>query len=95
MDTTILFSFGARYVANPEMVPQLQVNFTWKGTDQGVLADTFGSGGTVVYLSPGIGFSIAANVQAFAFIQIPVYSHLDGIQLCPHCKGAAGVSYSC
>ncbi len=90
----VAVSFGARYVANPAIVPQLQVNFTWKGTDQGVLADTFGSGGTVVYLSPGLGFSIAANVQAFAFVQIPVYSRLDGIQLFPHWTGAAGVSYS-
>ena len=83
----VAVSVGARYVANPAIVPQLQVNFSRKGTDQGVLADTIGSGGTVVYLSPGLGFTIAANVQAFAFVQVPVYSRLDGIQLFPHWTG--------
>ena len=87
-------SLGVRYAANPKLVPQLQLNITRKSTDQGVLADTISTGGTVVYVSPGIGFSIAANVQAFALVQIPVYSRLDGIQLFPHWTGAAGVSYS-
>jgi hypothetical protein len=87
-------SFGARYVANPTLVPQLQVNVTYKSTDQGVLADTIGSGGTVVYLSPGIGASITANTQAYAFVQVPLYSRLDGIQLFPHWTASAGLSYA-
>ena len=46
-------SFGVRYEENPTIVPQLQFNITNKRTDQGVLADTISTGGTVVYLSPG------------------------------------------
>ena len=87
-------SFGARYAANPALVPQLQLNITHKSTDQGVLADTIGSGGTVVYLSPGIGASIAASVQVFAFVQVPLYSRLDGIQLFPHWTASAGITYA-
>jgi len=87
-------SFGVRYAANPEIVPQLQVNVTHKSTDQGVLADTISTGGTVVYLSPGVGASITHNLQVFGFVQFPVYSRLNGIQLFPHWTASVGVSYS-
>ena len=87
-------STGVRYAANPSFVPQLQLNVTHKSTDQGVLADTIGSGGTVVYLSPGFGASVAANVQVYAFMQVPLYSRLDGIQLFPHWTASAGASYA-
>jgi len=90
----VAVSFGARYAENPKIVPQLQVNITYKSPDQGVLADTISTGGTVVYLSPGIGATVADRVQVFAFVQIPLYSRLDGIQLFPHWTASAGVSYS-
>ncbi len=77
-------SFGVRYEENPTIVPQLQFNITNKRTDQGVLADTISTGGTVVYLSPGVSASITHTMQVFAFVQVPVYSNLTGYQLFPH-----------
>jgi len=87
-------SFGIRYAADPKIVPQLQVNITRKSTDQGVLADTISTGGTVVYLSPGISASITDKVGVYGFVQLPVYSRLDGYQLFPHWTGSAGVTYA-
>jgi hypothetical protein len=87
-------SFGIRYAADPKIVPQLQVNITRKSTDQGVLADTISTGGTVVYLSPGISASITDKVSVFGFVQLPVYSRLDGYQLFPHWTASAGVTYA-
>jgi hypothetical protein len=87
-------SFGLRYEENPTIVPQLQINITHKSTDQGVLADTIASGGTVVYVSPGVSASITHNVQVFAFVQVPLYSRLTGIQLFPHWTGSVGASYA-
>jgi len=87
-------SFGVRYEENPTIVPQLQFNITNKRTDQGVLADTISTGGTVVYLSPGLSVSVAHNVQVYAFLQLPIYSNLTGYQLFPHWTGSVGASYA-
>ena len=91
---TATVSFGARYEANPEFVPQLQVNVYHKGADQGALADNPDSAGTVAYLSPGATLNLVHNLQAFGFVQLPVYSNLVGIQLAPRWTASAGLSYA-
>ena len=91
---TTFVSFGARYEANPAIVPQLQVNISQKSADQGALADNPDSAGTVVYLSPGVTGTLSDHVRAFAFVQLPVASHLVGYQLAPRWTGSAGVSYA-
>jgi hypothetical protein len=90
---TATVSFGARYEANSDFVPQLQVNVYRKGADQGALADTTDTAGTVVNLSPGATFSVRQNLQVFGFAQVPVFSHLAGYQLAPRWTASAGVSY--
>ncbi|MEO8810277.1 MAG: transporter [Rhodanobacter sp.] len=85
-------SFGLRYEAHAAWVPQLQVNLFHKSADQGALADRADTEGTVAYLSPGISATLARGVQAYAFVQVPVYSHLHGYQLFPHWTGTAGIS---
>jgi hypothetical protein len=87
-------SFGLRYEANPTIVPQLQVNITRKSPDQGVLADTISTGGTVVYLSPGVSVGVMKSLQIYGFLQLPVYSKLDGYQLFPRWTATAGLSYA-
>lgn len=54
------------------------------------------TGGTVVYLSPGVGVSVsvAHNTQLFAVVQLPLYSRLTGYQLFPHWTASVGASYA-
>ncbi|MBS0320191.1 MAG: transporter [Proteobacteria bacterium] len=85
-------SGGLRYEANPDIVPQFQLNASYKSHDQGALADTEGSQGTVVYFSPGVTFTVAHNTQLYVFAQVPVYSNLDGYQLFPRWTATGGVS---
>ncbi len=85
-------SLGLRYEAHADWVPQLQLNLQHKSADQGALADVPDSAGTVAYLSPGISVTLAGHVQAYAFVQVPVYSRLSGYQLFPHWTGTLGVS---
>ncbi len=85
-------SFGLRYEAHANWVPQLQLNLQHKSADQGALADVPDTAGTVAYLSPGISATLARHLQAYAFVQVPVYSHLSGYQLFPHWTGTVGVS---
>jgi hypothetical protein len=87
-------SVGLRYEANPEIVPQVQINLSHKSSDQGALADTADSAGTVAYLSPGVTVSLMQNLQVYSFVQIPVYSRLQGFQLAPRWTASLGVSYA-
>lgn len=86
-------TLGLRYEASPDLVPQVQVNLTHKCADQGALADTADTAGTVAYLSPGIIGKIGAGLQAYAFIQLPIYSNLSGYQLFPHWTGTVGLAF--
>lgn len=85
-------SVGLRYEANPLQVPQLQVNIEHKGRDRGALADTDNSAGTAVYLSPGIALNPLPGLQIYGFVQLPLYSRLDGYQLFPRWTASLGVS---
>lgn len=85
-------SFGVRYEAHANWVPQLQLNLFHRTSDKGAFADTLNTAGTVAYLSPGISASLAKNLQFYAFVQVPVYSHLQGYQLFPHWTGTVGLS---
>jgi hypothetical protein len=88
------FGVGLRYEANPEWIPQVQLNLLHKSRDQGALADTADTVGTVVYISPGLTAQVTRKLHAYGVIQVPVYSNLDGYQLFPHWTGTAGLSYA-
>jgi hypothetical protein len=85
-------SVGLRYEAHANWVPQVQINWFHKSADQGALADRPDTEGTVAYLSPGISGSLSENLQVYAFVQVPVYSHLQGYQLFPGWTGTVGIS---
>ena len=90
---TASMSVGLRYEAHPGWVPQLQVNLLHKSADQGALADTTDTAGTVAYLSPGITLRVMDHLHVFGFAQVPVYSRLDGYQLFPRWTATVGGSY--
>ena len=87
-------SVGLRYEANPRWIPQLQLNVSRKNADQGALADTTDTAGTVAYLSPGLTAMLAGRTHLYAVLQVPVYSNLSGYQLFPHWTGTMVVSYA-
>ena len=86
-------SFGLRYEENADVIPQLQVNVQRKNADQGALADTTDTAGTVAYLSPGLTLKLQRRLHGYAVLQLPVYSNLSGYQLFPHWTGTMGLSY--
>ncbi len=87
-------SFGVRYEGNPQWVPQLQMNLLHKSVDQGALADIYSTAGYVAYVSPGLTAKVAGNLNAFGFVQLPVYSDLVGFQLFPRYTISVGASYA-
>jgi hypothetical protein len=88
------FSVGLRYEANPNWIPQVQLNVVHKSPDQGALADTTDTVGTVAYISPGLTVQVTHKLHAYGVIQVPIYSNLDGYQLFPHYTATAGMSYA-
>jgi hypothetical protein len=87
-------SFGVRYEANPRVIPQLQLNLYRKNADQGALADTTDTAGTVAFISPGVTMQVLHALHAYTILQVPVYSNLSGYQLFPHWTGTVGLSYA-
>jgi hypothetical protein len=87
-------SLGLRYEGSPRALPQLQFNLLHKSPDQGALADRTDTAGTVIYVSPGITVRALQQVYLFAFVQLPVYSKLDGYQLIPHWTATVGANYA-
>jgi hypothetical protein len=91
---TTTVSFGLRYAGSARWAPQLQMNLLHKSPDTGALADVQNSAGNVAYLSPGITAQLLASLHVFAFVQLPVYSNLYGIQLFPRWTASAGLTYA-
>jgi hypothetical protein len=85
-------TLGLRYEAGRDVVPQVQLNLVHKSADQGALADIADTAGTVAYLSPGIIGKVGSGLQAYAFVQVPLYSNLSGYQLFPHWTGTVGLA---
>jgi hypothetical protein len=88
------FSVGLRYEANPKWIPQVQLNVLHRSPDQGALADTTDTVGTVAYISPGLTVQLEHTLHAYGLVQVPVYSNLVGYQLFPHWTGTVGLSYA-
>ncbi|RDD82287.1 hypothetical protein DVJ77_07655 [Dyella tabacisoli] len=86
-------NFGLRYLDAGRFTPQLQLNLHSEQRESGNLADRPNSGATLAYLSPGIGVKITKRLDAFAFVQLPVYQRVNGLQLEPRRLWSVGAQY--
>src|SRR5208283_2660941 len=87
-------SIGTIYSGISGVVPQLQLNFRHVLRDTGDQADIFSTGGTLLYVSPGASVPISYNSSVYAFIQLPLYQDLRGVQLAPTFTTSIGIRYS-
>ena len=87
------FTAGVRYHGWDGVVPELQVNARQVATDTGTAADMYSTGGTLVYLTPGVNVPLDDNLTLRANVQLPVYQNLNGIQLAPTAIYSVGVHY--
>jgi hypothetical protein len=87
-------SLGVRYEVSARWIPQLQFVLFHKDADQGALADTTDTAGTVLYASPGLTLQLHGNLHGYSVVQLPVYSNLSGYQLFARWTAAAGLSYA-
>ena len=88
------YSLGLRYTGFARVTPQFQVNARIAGRDQGDQADSYDSGGSLVYLSPGVTIELTKKIDTYVFVQVPVYQNLYGYQLAPSWILSAGIHAS-
>lgn len=87
-------SLGLRYVGSGPVVPQLQLNLRSERRESGANADVANSGSTLAYLSPGVTATLSDRLKAYAFVQLPVYQRVNGLQIEPRRSLSAGLHYA-
>ncbi len=87
-------NLGLRYAGFSTVSPQLQLNYRYVRHDEGANADQISTGGTLLYLSPGLSASVSTQVSVYGFVQLPVYQDVNGVQLAPRYTASLGVRYS-
>ena len=87
-------NLGLRYMSFMSVIPQIQLNVRNVQTDSGELADTYATGGTLTYLSPGIIVKVSDKASIHGVVQLPIYQDLTGIQLTPHYIASVGVHFA-
>ncbi len=87
-------SVGARYRGWASFVPAVQLNARHAKTDSGDAADTFATGGTLLYLTLGGMLPMTEKFAPYVNVQLPVYQNVNGIQLAPKYVASVGVKYA-
>lgn len=88
----LLVDVGARWEATNRLGLLMQLNAGWKDRDSGAEAEPEDSGSRTVFVSPGFTFAVTSDVHIYGFVQIPVYQHVNGVQLVASRAYAVGAS---
>lgn len=91
--TGLNLNAGLRYTAWQRVTPQLQFNVRSEKRESGANADIPNSGATLAYLSPGINVRFNRHWDGFAYVQLPVYQRVNGLQLEPDRLYSIGLQY--
>ncbi|WP_085317490.1 hypothetical protein [Derxia lacustris] len=74
------------------VAPMVQLNWQQRARDAGAAAEPDNSGGRTLALSPGLSAPLAPGLQGYGFVQIPVASNVNGVQLAPRWALSLGLS---
>jgi len=85
---------GWSHAYSPALSAVLQLNLVHKARDRGAQAEPENSGATTLSISPGVSMAIASNTLLYAFVQLPLYQRVHGIQLVPRTSAAIGTTVS-
>jgi len=77
----IALDAGLRYGAGEQVGLLLQANGLWRGRDRGAEAEPDDTGGTALFLSPGMSYSVGKALNVYGFVQLPLYQYVNGVQL--------------
>jgi hypothetical protein len=90
--SVIAVDLGYRYDVNDQLGLNLQMNYVYKNRDRGSDAEPDNSGGQTLAIAPGVTYAFTSAVQVYAFVSLPVYRYVHGVQLTANWSTAGGVS---
>ena len=91
---TLLANTGLNLHLDDRWTPSLQVNLRHAERDEFNGMDVPSTGGTWVYLTPGMTFRITEAASIYTHVQIPVYQYVNDVNLVPRYGLMIGFSYS-
>ena len=83
-------STGWSHAFTHDLGAVLQLNLRHRARDSGAQAEPDNSGSTTLDLSPGITIGVASTSTVYAYVQLPLYQKVNGIQLVPRSALALG-----
>lgn len=83
---------GVRYEMTGAVGVMLQLNGLYRARDRGREAEPADTGGTFVFVSPGVSYAVAPKTQIYAFLQKPIYQYVNGVQITADWSLLAGLS---
>ncbi len=90
----INLNLGIRYTGFEKWTPSLQLNARKVAHDSGSNADTSSTGGTLIYLSPGVSVPASEQLALYGFVQLPLYQDVRGVQLTPRYTVSVGARWT-
>lgn len=72
---------GIRKALDDKLRGLLQLNMVVKRRDRGNEAEPEDSGSRQAFVSPGLSYALADNIQIYGFYQHPIYQNVNGVQL--------------
>jgi len=88
----LTLDLGVRYELSQDTGLILQLNSVFRGRDGGAEAEPEDSGGTFLFATSGISYSLTKDVQVYGFAQVPVYQYVNGVQLVANRAFVLGIS---
>ncbi len=86
-------NLGLRYQGLAAAMPQIQLNTRHVEHDSGANADQDSTGGTLVYLSPGLVVPLGKQTSLYGFVQWPIHQDVRGVQLAPRYIASLGARF--
>ena len=86
------FDVGGRYDLGDRVGLLVQLNALFKARDQGSNAEPEDTGGRFLFVSPGLSYAFTRSLQAYGFLQLPIYQDVNGVQLVARYAFAAGLN---
>lgn len=87
----IQLSGALNYTHWRNITPQLQLTFRATERDSGPRSDRPNSGGEQVNVAPGLSAKLSSKLVGFTYVELPLYSRVNGYQLVPKAKVSLGL----
>lgn len=94
MGDTLLANGGASYRLAEKWTTSLQANLRYAPADEFKGEEVPSTGGTWIYLTPGIKTQASPNTALYAHIQFPLYQRVNDVNIVPRYQLIVGVSHA-